>query len=552
MPTLPNSINLSIFGSSVDTTPLPGGNYLAAWTDFNSAGDGFVYTAVYKPDGTVLRPATLLMSATYTDISSVQATTLSDGRAVVTWYKSDGNGQVLQAQVLDGSYNPVGTAFTVSDSTVTNPAPVDIRATENGGFAILYKGTAQNTPYLIQEDVTWENGAWQHTAYAVHEFPDDGRIVTATLPNGNAVVVAALNGHIGLLNSSGSELSLSTDLATIRTTSEVHPGVAALSSDSCVIVWADLDTSGRPVFRAQVFADSGNGVVPSGSEIVFARPEGAVSGHPEITPLTGGGFAIAFEIDVNNQKDVYVAACAANGTIIQDTVSVGTTTSGDQYFPDIIALSNGNFVVNWINQDAQGFFVKTEIFGATVTPGTPGTPTPPAWSGTQGNDIHTGTAGNDVFSGLGGNDNLDGGDGNDTLSGDAGNDVLLGGLGADRLYGRLGKDTLNGGAGADSFYFNTAVAKKKNTNIDKIVGFTPTDDTIVLAKSIFTKLKVGALKKDAFYIGNKAHDRTDKIIYDKDSGKLFYDADGTGSAAQIQIATLDKKLKVTYKDFLIE
>jgi serralysin len=32
---------------------------------------------------------------------------------------------------------------------------------------------------------------------------------------------------------------------------------------------------------------------------------------------------------------------------------------------------------------------------------------------------------------------------------------------------------------------------------------------------------------------------------------LYYDADGTGSQAQVQIATLSKNLKMTYKDFFV-
>ncbi|HWL46479.1 MAG TPA: calcium-binding protein, partial [Sphingomonadaceae bacterium] len=151
----------------------------------------------------------------------------------------------------------------------------------------------------------------------------------------------------------------------------------------------------------------------------------------------------------------------------------------------------------------------------------------------------------------GGSDKLYGGAGNDQLAGDAGNDLLDGGDGADILRGGLGKDTLSGGAGADSFYFDSAVAKKKNANIDKIVKFNVKDDTIYLAKSIFTKLKVGKLKKDAFFIGNKAHDGSDRIVYDKKSGKLFYDADGTGKQQPIQFATLDKNLKMTEKDFFV-
>jgi serralysin len=49
----------------------------------------------------------------------------------------------------------------------------------------------------------------------------------------------------------------------------------------------------------------------------------------------------------------------------------------------------------------------------------------------------------------------------------------------------------------------------------------------------------------------KAHDANDRIIYDKKKGVLYYDQDGTGSKAAIEIATIKKGLKITEKDFFI-
>jgi hypothetical protein len=40
-----------------------------------------------------------------------------------------------------------------------------------------------------------------------------------------------------------------------------------------------------------------------------------------------------------------------------------------------------------------------------------------------------------------------------------------------------------------------------------------------------------------------------RIIYDKNSGNLYYDADGVGGAAQIRIAILSHKPSVSAHDF---
>jgi Ca2+-binding RTX toxin-like protein len=124
--------------------------------------------------------------------------------------------------------------------------------------------------------------------------------------------------------------------------------------------------------------------------------------------------------------------------------------------------------------------------------------------------------------------------------------VLEGGDGDDTFYGSAGKDVFKGNFGRDSFVFDTRPNKAK---IDKIVDYNVRDDTIYLAKSAFAKLKKGHLSKDAFWIGAKAHDANDKIIYNKATGALFYDPDGSGAAKAVQFATLSKKLALTHLDF---
>lgn len=135
----------------------------------------------------------------------------------------------------------------------------------------------------------------------------------------------------------------------------------------------------------------------------------------------------------------------------------------------------------------------------------------------------------------------------DELKGSSAANELQGRGGNDKIYGGLGKDTLIGGGGEDKFVFDT---KPASDNVDTISDFNVSDDTIWLDKDIFAKAgKVGDLASAAFYVGTKSHDDTDRIVYDKTSGKLFYDADGDGSGAAVQIALLSKNLKLTAADF---
>jgi Ca2+-binding RTX toxin-like protein len=151
-----------------------------------------------------------------------------------------------------------------------------------------------------------------------------------------------------------------------------------------------------------------------------------------------------------------------------------------------------------------------------------------------------------------GSNTIVGNSGNNVIKGFGGNDLLKGGAGNDLIYGGVGNDKLYGNAGKDAFVFDTK--PNKTTNKDTIVDFSVRDDTIRIDNAVFTKVgSNGTLKLSAFWssTSGKAHDSNDRIIYDKDGGQLYYDADGSGKGAAVQIAQLSKNLATTYKDFYV-
>lgn len=129
----------------------------------------------------------------------------------------------------------------------------------------------------------------------------------------------------------------------------------------------------------------------------------------------------------------------------------------------------------------------------------------------------------------------------DRLTGSSGVQKLFGRGGNDTLNGGLGNDTLDGGTGNDQYVFNTATA----SNIDTLLTFATGADKIVLENGIFTGLGASTgnfVAADArFYSGAgvvAAHDATDRLIYNTTTGALYYDADGTGATAKVQIAVI--------------
>jgi Ca2+-binding RTX toxin-like protein len=138
-----------------------------------------------------------------------------------------------------------------------------------------------------------------------------------------------------------------------------------------------------------------------------------------------------------------------------------------------------------------------------------------------------GTTGNDTITATSGADKIDGGSGNDTLNGGSGsgNDVLL---------GNAGNDSLTGGAGADDFMFSATALN----GTDTIVDFSHGLDRLVFTGSDYGFTAGQPLSTAQFTTGTTAVGSSAQFIWDNTTKHLYWDADGTGAAAAVDLAVL--------------
>ena len=108
----------------------------------------------------------------------------------------------------------------------------------------------------------------------------------------------------------------------------------------------------------------------------------------------------------------------------------------------------------------------------------------------------------------------------------------------------MGNDNLSGGSGVDYFVFNSP-----NEGVDRITDFSIVDDFIQLNGTNFNINS--PWDGSQFVIGSSAVDADDRIIYNQSIGALFYDSDGNGGNAQVQIATLNNRPNLTYQNIII-
>jgi hypothetical protein len=167
----------------------------------------------------------------------------------------------------------------------------------------------------------------------------------------------------------GSEILVNTATAN----SQVNPQVTTLSNGGFVVTWQDFsqgsgDTSGSAV-KAQVFDAAG---VKVGSEILVNSATANDQSAQQITPLSNGGFVVAWQDFSEGSGDTSGSAVKAQvfdavGAKIGSEILVNTATASNQLGPQMAGLSNGGFVVTWSDDshtggDSSDLAVKMQVF----------------------------------------------------------------------------------------------------------------------------------------------------------------------------------------------
>lgn len=142
---------------------------------------------------------------------------------------------------------------------------------------------------------------------------------------------------------------------------------------------------------------------------------------------------------------------------------------------------------------------------------------------------------------------LKGGDGDDIILSNLRDKTIKGEDGDDLIFAGFGSDSLFGGKGRDTFLFGAP-----EEGVDRIHDFEVKKDKIAFQPSEGFEPLGDTIEASEFVIGTAAATADQHIIYDDKSGRLFWDEDGVGGAAQVELARLDKGLKLTSANFIVE
>ncbi|RDI55129.1 hypothetical protein [Microvirga subterranea] len=550
--TADNIVNATIGGSqsAPSVTALADGGWVVTW---DSSGPGSTDYSIYQQrfdrNGAAASTTDSIINHAAYPLGHPSVTALAGGGWVVTWESYGLNDNVRG--ILQQRFDPNGNA--VFDTGRLVNASID-RARESPSVTALADGGWV---------VTWTSSG-----------DGDGRGIFQQRfdRNGNPA--------------SGADQLVNITTADVQYTSRV----TALADGGWVVVWASYDDDDNDEIYMQAF--DRNGVAASPVDILVNTTPNGWKETPSVTALADGGWVVTWGSKQSGDFDIYqqrflpekaphdltlsastvqegAAAGMPVGTLAGQDVNVGTT--GDALTYTLLDNAGGRFRLDGDKilvadgskldfEQATSHTIKVQVkdrAGNTFEKDLV-----VAVNDVRG-ETTSGSTGDDVFWGGLGADTLGGGLGRDRLFGGVDDDSLTGGEGNDVLGGGEGKDKLTGGKGAasrDAFVFDTKLTTAKgapnkslaNKSKDQILDFGPKYDSIWFDDAAFTNKTIakylknkGAsldkpvkMKASFFKVGDKAADKDDFFIYNARTKKLYFDVDGSGSKAMVEIASL--------------
>lgn len=515
------SMYAGAFGAAASA--LPGGGFALTWCDFDPLTSEYILSAqVFGETGAPVQPALELARHAYGFY--LDLTVLADGNVMVG-YQSVSSALETLGQFISPDGLVIGGAFPLS--ATDHQGYISLTALEGGGFAAAYAGSSLRSavfgptvdPGGPANDLIAATQSGAILGYTGDDFLGGANGADALFGGQGDDRLQGSFGADALDGGTGSDTAIFDGALADFSITYLGDGlyrVADLRADPAVNLGIDLVTAEYLQFTDQTALaapfSGGAVIVGTAGDDTISKLKAPV-GQPK---ATNGDDRISGE-QGNDKLDGGRGADWMSGGLGNDVFTVDN--ANDEV---VEGVGQGTDTVNTTVSYALTANVEKLVLKAGAVDGT---------GNELGNTI-TGNAVANILLGLGGAD------------------VISAGAGADRLNGGAGKNTLTGGADADTFVFDVLEA---NVDKDTVKDFAVGIDRIELSVAAFTALAAYGTTLDAAELtfGTRATATGQHLIYNAGTGALYYDADGLGGAAQVQIALLTGAPAVTAADFVL-
>jgi hypothetical protein len=316
-------VNTSTSGDQLDPVAAMDlwGNFVIAWTDTSSGGNGAeIYAQRYDLNGAPVDGETRVNTTRTGDQSSPSVGMDVWGRTVITWTSSDGNGTGIYAQRFDSNWDPNGAEFLVNTTTSKDQADAALGMNRlTGDFMVTWSSYGQD------KSNTWGVYAKRYNSSGVAQ---------------------------------GSEFQVNTTTGG----SQTDPAIAVhrLTGDF-IITWTGLGNSSneQDIYAQRYKADG----TPQGGEFRVNTTTADDQTNSTVAIDPGGNFTVAWssEDQDGSGAGIYAQHFTSSGALLETEFRVSGTTAGEQDFPSISIDNLGQLVTVWSGNgtgDSGGVFYQ--------------------------------------------------------------------------------------------------------------------------------------------------------------------------------------------------
>ncbi|MGB0684023.1 MAG: cadherin-like domain-containing protein [Magnetovibrionaceae bacterium] len=432
------------FQGRPELSTLADGGYVAVWGSRDN-----VHGQVFDASGSATGSEFQVNQTTAFMQERPDVVTLSDGSFVTVWQsaRQDGDAEGIVGRRFDTTGSAIGDEFIVNTYRTFGQSHPSVASLSDGGFAVAWRseGARDGSGYGVFGQCFDADGAPKGNEFQVNSTTWNSQLAPALtgLAGGGFAVTWTSGWQDGdedgiygqVYDDSGTAVGGEFQVNTETAGFQKGSSTTGLSNGGFVVVWQSggQDGGGYGIY-GQVFDAAGSAI---GSEFQVNEEVSGNQWQPDVVALTGGGFVVSWQSDGQDGDGhgVYGRIFDAAGSAQNSEFALNLTTAGEQTSPSLTALANGGFVAAWQSPDADGSGIFAQRFSEAGRP-----LSEVSVSATEGADSLAGADDGDLLEGLGGNDQLIGQGGADRLDGGAGDDILIGGAGDDILIGGDGYD----------------------------------------------------------------------------------------------------------------
>lgn len=377
---------------------LDGGGFVAAWRDTSgrqTGGSDDIRIQVFDGEGTALGSEIRANTTTDAAQDAPSVAGLEGGGFVVAWADGsvvapDSNSiSDITAQLFASDGTALGGEFRVNTTTDAFQQAPDLAPLADGGFLATWTDGSLGasgdfgrvTGQIFGPGGQKEGGeiVLNTTTKSVQSNP-----VAAGLSDGGFVAVWEDSSNTGKDTSNGAlrgqafhpDGSREGSEFLVNTTTfdqQDNPAVTGLNDGRFVVTWDGPVGDDDGAVLGQVFGGDGT---KQGGEFVVADDTDFDQADPAVAARPNGGFVVAFQDGEGDRpsdefREITARAFQADGSPDTGDVLVNDPLGGDQTDPVMTALSDGDYVVVWVDDGEHGADASETAVRGQVLSGEP-------------------------------------------------------------------------------------------------------------------------------------------------------------------------------------